>query len=618
MKMPCRAAFSVGIILFLAAPAAGEVVRFEIRTRAPVGTSGYEKIIATARISVDPANAHNRAIADIDVVPLGTTGRIDFSTDVMILEPIDEAKSNSVAVLEAPNRGYPLILQHMNRAPGRFDFVSNADLGDGFLMARGFTVVWVGWQFDVPRDGRLIGADLPRVPEVQGTVEADFTPNDNAPSFTVADLAGYPPLDANGADTSLTVRDGAFGVTTIIERGRYELRGNVISLAGGFEKGRTYRLRYRSANPAITGLGLAAVRDVASWLRHSPEAPVHPRFIYGYGVSQSGRFMREFMKAGFNRDERDLQVFDAVMPVGAGAARLDVNRRWALPNGNQFFEAATFPFADQRLRDPRTRREEGLLDTDPTVKVFHINSGFEYWGAGRSAALTHTTPDGKGDIELPNSSRSYYFAGTAHAPGPFPPQIQTGAHPSNFAGYPLRAMLVALDQWTRQGIQPPPSAYPRFADQTLIAADRIAFPAIPGTRPPLGIEHARADGESLPLLVSQIDADGNDRAGIRLPLVTVPLGTYTGWNFRNANVGGGAELFPFIGSFVPFAATGDQGKASGDPRIAVSERYESREHYLSMFRAATDASISARVLVEEDRGWMTLQAERLWDIVMSK
>lgn len=601
--------------LLVPVTARADVVRFEIRTRAAVGSSGYEKITGVAHLAVDPASGRNRQIADIDLAPRNGSGLVEFSADVTILRPIDAAKSNGAAVLEVPNRGYPLILQHMNRAPGRFDFATDADLGDGFLMARGFTLVWVGWQFDLPRNGRRIGADLPRASGVQGIVQADFVPDNNATSFTVTDLAGYPPIEPSGSDTTLTVRDGPFGVATAIERSRFELRGNVVTLTGGYEPGRTYRIRYRAADPPISGLGLAAVRDVASWLRNASDAVTHPARIYGYGVSQSGRFLRQFLVDGFNVDERGRTVFDAVMPVGAGGARLDVNARWAQPNGNGFFEAATFPFADGRTPDPLTGQEKGLLDSSPAVKVFHINSGFEYWGAGRSAALTHTTPDGRSDVALPSSSRSYFFASATHAPGPFPPRVQNGAQPLNFVPFALRGLLVALDQWVRDGIEPPPSQYPRISDGTLVPAEQVTYSAIPKVRTPRDIPRAQSQGALLPLLVSQVDADGIDRGGIRLPLIAVPLGTYTGWNLRSASIGGEREFFPFIGSFVPFAATPGQRQSAADPRLSVSERYGSREEYLGLVNEATDASIRARFLVEEDRAGIKAQAEQLWDIV---
>jgi hypothetical protein len=583
-----------------ASSARAEVVAFDVRSRSPLGQSGYEKIIATARLAVDPQDSHNRIIADVDLAPRNAAGRVESSVDVMILRPLDPTRANGAAVVDVPNRGYPLILQQMDHAPGRFDFATDRDLGDGVLMARGFALVWIGWQFDVARNGRFIGADLPHANGISGRVEADFTPNERARPFAIADLVGYPPADP--ADVVLTVRDGPFGEQTTVPSNVYELRGNVLTVAEGFSPGRTYRIGYRTSNPAITGLGLAAIRDVGSWLRRSPESPLRLTAMYAYGVSQSGRFLRRFLRQGFNRDERDGEVFDAALIVGAGGAELDINRRWAQPNGNGFFVAA--------------KPDAGLVDTVARLKVFHVFSGFEYWAAGRSAALTHTTPDGTADVAPPPNSRIYFFASSSHAPGPLPARVQNGAQPSNFVPFEIRALLVALDLWVRLGTEPPPSVFPHLSDGTLVPPERVGAPAVPGLRTPRDIPPARSDDVSLPLLVSQVDEDGIDRGGIRLPLIAVPLATYTGWNFRNAAIGGPTELFPFIGSFVPFAITKEARLAAGDPRRSIGERYASRAEYFEQVRKNTDALIADRYLLPEDAPRIALQAGQLWDAVV--
>jgi hypothetical protein len=614
-KWTMRCALGVLVATALVPEAHAEVARFELRTKAAIGRSGYEKIVGTVRLTVDPRAPHNQIIADIDKAPLNATGRVEFSADVYIIRPIEPRAVNGVGVVDIPNRGYPLILQHMNGAPGRLDFLTDADLGDGSLMRRGFTFIWIGWQFDLPRNGRLIGADLPHAAGIEGIVHADFTPNDAGPVFTVADLAGYLPVDPDGADTVLTVRDGPFGRRTIVDRRAYDLRRNSVTMGDGFERGRTYELSYRSKDPAVSGLGLAAVRDISSWLRYSADSPLRLRYLYGYGVSQSGRFLRTLLYGGFNRDERGRPVLDAAMPVGAGGARLSVNERWAQPNSNGFYQAATFPFSDGRQHDPVSARDEGLLDSDPQVKVFHVNSAFEYWGAGRAAALVHTTPDGTVDIPLPANARLYVFASATHSPGPFPPQTTMGDQPSNFVPFALKGLFLALDQWLRDGIEPPPSRYPRLSDGTLVPIERVAFPDIPGVKPPRGVPSGRQGQTPLPLLVSQVDADGIDRAGVLLPQMAVPLGTYTGWNFRNSSIGGTMELFPFIGSFIPFAATKQQRDVAGDPRLAVGERYASREQYLERVREVTETLVRARYLAEDDRPSILIQAARLWDSI---
>ncbi len=626
-----RAAVIAGIILRLSivlallagtsAPASGEVVRVEIRTREAIGTSGYEKIVGRVTAAVDPRHPANAVIADLDKTATNAAGRVEFFTDLYLIQPVDPAKRSGVVIVDVPNRGYPLILQHMNGAPGRLDFTRNEDLGDGFLMRGGFTLAWIGWQGDLPRNGRLLGADLPRAAGIEGIVKVEFTPNDANPTFTLADVAGYPPADADGPDTVLTVRAEPFARATIVARDRYQLRGNVVTMAGGFEPGRIYELSFRSRDPIVAGLGLAAVRDVTSWLRYGADSPVSARYVYGYGVSQTGRFLRAFLYDGFNRDERGRIVFDAVMPVGAGAARLSVNERWAQPNGNAFYGSATFPFADVRQRNPVSGRSDGLLEGErgiETAKIFYVNSAAEYWGVGRSAALTHTTADGTSDVAPPANVRIYAFASASHSPGPVPPRVTQGQAATSPVVFALRGLMMALERWVRQGTEPPHSQYPRLADRSLVRSEDVTYPAIPGMASPGAIPAGREGNTVLPLLVSQVDEDGNDRAGIRLPAIAVPLGTYTGWNFRNASIGGTSTLMPFIGSFVPFAATKASRETTGDPRKAIDERYPSRDEYLTRIRAAADALVREGILVADDVTRTVNDATTLWDSIVSK
>lgn len=535
----------------------GDVTRFEIVRRERVGTSGYEKIVGTVHFAISPSDPRNRVIADLDKAPTGDSGQVEFSGDLYILQPLDAARSNGVALADIPNRGAKLVLQNLSGAPGRNDFVAESDFGDGLLTRAGFTVVWIGWQFDVPQRPATVSFQAPRAQGVTGIVRTSFTPGSRDATFTVADLAGYAPVEPNGPDSVLTVRDGPFGPAATVARGRWQLDGETVSLTGGFEPGRTYEVAYRTASPAIAGTGLAAVRDVISWLKYSGDAPTHVRYALGYGASQSARFLRAFLYDGFNTDERDRQVFDGVFAFGAGATRLSVNERWALPNGNGFFSSAAFPFSDHAQRDPLTGGTEGLLDNARgrahQPKVFYVNTAAEYWGSGRSAALIHTTPDGQSDIVPPENARIYFAASTQHLGAQFPPRVTMGQQLDNpLVAGPLRALFVALDRWVREGAAPPPSRYPRLADGTLVPVDEVRFPGIPGVTRPVGIPAGRDGGRTLPLLVPQVDEDGNDLAGIRAALLVVPLATHTGWNFRNRNIGAMIQLVPFLGSSVPF------------------------------------------------------------------
>ncbi len=275
------------------------------------------------------ANPRNRVIVDLDAAKKNAAGRVEFSADLYILRPRDQARSNGVALVEVSNRGRKGLLSFFNRGPAELDPSKDADLGDGFLTQQGYTLVWVGWQFDVPRQGGLMKLDAP-ASTVSGVVRAEFTTNDRALEQTLADLAGYSPSDPAAADATLTVRDGPFGAPTTIPRGQWRLRGNnVVSIDGGFEPGRTYEVAYRAANLPVAAAGLAAFRDTASWIKYRSDATVSAKYVYTFGSSQSGRFLRTFLYYGFNSDEQGRQVFDGVMAHIAGTGRLSLNEHEA-------------------------------------------------------------------------------------------------------------------------------------------------------------------------------------------------------------------------------------------------------------------------------------------------
>jgi hypothetical protein len=381
--------------------------------------------------------------------------------------------------------------------------------------------------------------------------------------------------------------------------------------------------------PPVGGLGFAAVRDMASWIKYTPGALTSARYAYSFGQSQSGRYLRDFLYHGFNTDERGRQVFDAVMPHIAGAARIDLNRRGSTPNPADS-AATAFPFSDRAQRDPVSGLNEGLLDNDRArrnqPKIFYTNTDVEYWSAtGRAAALVHTSVDGARDLELPDNVRVFHLAGTQHGPGPFPPARTTGQQMTNPADdtFVMRALLVAMDRWVREGVAPPPSRHARLADTTLVRPADVAFPAIPGVQRPNGrpaaarvantlVPGGAGAGTTLPYLVPQVDADGNDRAGIRLPEIAAPLATYTGWNFSSAAP---ARLVNLMGSYVPFARTKAERDQRGDPRPSIAERYQSRDQYLALTRSAAEALVRDRFMLPGDVDAVLQRAGAHWDLL---
>lgn len=605
-------------LLALAAPSSAEVTRVDITNRADVGTR-YEKIVGTAHFAVDPRHARNAVIADIDKAPVNAAGLVEFSSDLYILRPKDTARSNGIALVEVLNRGNKGALGRFMAAPaGNNDPASDAQLGDAFLLERGFTLVWVGWEFDVPRQDARMTITVPAARGVTGMVSGDVTPDNTDERQTVSDLAGYVPADPAAADNTLTVRDSQFATPTSIERTRWTLTGNVVTLKGGFEAGRIYRLSYRPVAFPVSGLGLAAFRDIGSWVKHAADAPIRARQALAFGSSQSGRFLRTFLYNGFNGDEKGRQVYDAAWAHIAGAAGLDVNARGATPTSLTMYEITRFPYANQATRDPISGRTDGLLDNDRArpfqPRTFYTNTSVEYWGGGRSAALVHTAPDGAHDLVLGDDTRVYYLTGSQHGPARFPTVAGRGQQPDNPLEYwwTMRALMIAMELWLRDGTAPPASQYPRLSDGTLVAASTVSFPTIPGVQSPTIIEQHRRQGALIPLLVPQVDADGNERAGIRTAESLVPLATYTGWNFRNAGTGGTKLLVSLLGSRIPLARTASERKASGDPRASVQERYPTRETYLTRAKEVIDRLVAGRYLLANDAPQVARRMQEQW------
>jgi hypothetical protein len=405
-------------------------------------------------------------------------------------------------------------------------------------------------------------------------------------------------------------------------------------------------------------VGLAAVRDFLSYLKYDPEATAPVKRVYAVGISQSGRFLRHFLYQDFNADEQGRQVMDGVIAHVAGAGRGSFNHRFAQPSrdaqpmSSLFFPTDLFPFTDLPEKDPDTGEKAGLLDaasrSHTVPKIFYTNTSYEYWG--RAASLIHTTADGKQDAPPAPNTRIYFLAGLEHFTVPFPPDnrvrgnpdytAQQKADPNPIQWY-WRALITDLDQWVKDGKQPPASTYPKIADKTLVPLAQWKFPKIPGVNTPhevsmayhinfgpqpkgtigsvqvVTIEPPRV-GNPFGVLLPQSDADGNDLGGVRLPELQVPLATYTGWNLRDPSIGAPEQRVSFLGSWIPLPKTAEERKKSGDPRVSIAERYKSQAEYMNKFEQAAKKLIEQRFLLQEDlptileRGkleWKTIAGE---------
>jgi hypothetical protein len=566
-----------------------------------------------------------------------------------VLRPADPSKGNGVLLFEVPNRGRRGLLGRFNRAerPGN-DPTIDPDFSDGLLMREGYTLVWVGWEVDVPAP--LLRIDAPAAllpPGEEDRIGVEIMHNERvAEMLLVDDPAGrppviYPPVDSQNPADTLTVRDRFWDLGEPIprDRWRFVLGPNAppkVRLDTDFEPGRYYRVTYRAAGPLVAGVGLAAIRDAAAAFRYRSDLPIRGQRAYAMGSSQAGRFLRQFLYDGFNVDERDRRVFDAIWIHIAGAARGSFNERFATPTLGDVFRPTKFPFSDLEEVDVDGTRGglQSRYRQDQRPKVFYTNTPVEYWGGGRAAALIHTTIDGKRDLTLPDNIRIYLLAGTQHIVAAFPPEraqpvsgITAAAAAARSGGQQLnnptpqvnvlRALLRAWHEWASADVPPPPSQYPRLNDGTLVAIEQIKFPSLAGVPDPRRIVGpARVmSGKLVPLphLVPQVDRDGNDVAGIRDPEVAVPLATTTGWNFRNASVGNPGDIYQLLGSYIPFAPTKAARISVKDPRLSVEERYRGLDDYLQRVRSAAMDLIRRRFLLQEDLDGVLGRAKSHWD-----
>jgi hypothetical protein len=419
----------------------------------------------------------------------------------------------------------------------------------------------------------------------------------------------------------------------------------------GFEPGWIYELLYTARDPKVMGLGHVAVRDFVSFLKYENSAAnplAGTRLAYGWGRSQTGRCLRDFIYRGYNADAAGHRVFDGVMPHVAGAGRKWLNHRFASPivSGGQQYEdhfniADSFPFSYAWSVDHLTGREDAILkrpETDPLV--FHTQTATEYWV--RRGSLVHTDTSGH-DLPQPETVRVYCWSSSQHSANPLlkAPTKGIGQNFSNTVATSMlfRAMLDAMDRWATDGTKPPDSRVPTRADGTLVeyARWRRQFPAIPGVMPltepnalplldfgpdadkgllrePPSVVHGRNDPDGGPglryaVLVPSVDKDGNDIPGVRAPMISAPLGTYTGWNPRARGYGHGAQ-WKFEGSYIPFPDTPAERVVTGDPRLSVVERYPDPLAYVAAITRAARELVAAGLMLEEDVERCAAAAER--------
>lgn len=598
----------------------------------------YRKHVGRAFGRLDPAHLLNAEIVDLAHAPTDADGLVAYDCDVFLLTPEDPAKANGALLYDVLNRGNKVALHSFNDAPRDADNPaamavndpsSLADAGNGFLMRHGFSVLWSGWQGTGVMGGDgLMSARLPIASRagqaIVGTSREEFV-FEHPQSPVMAPLT-YPAAGPDQTACTLTVRQRERDPRTPIRPDQWRFVSDSaieIDRPAGFDASAIYEFVYPARDPIVMGMGFAAVRDVVSGMRHD-YADLGIQRTIAFGMSQAGRFLRDFLYQGFNEDLAGRPVFDGIFPSMAGSRKTFTNHRFAQPgrfarqHEDRLFPHDQFPFSYTTTTDPVSGRTDGIFKrcnaSSTCPKVIQTESSSDFFHGRASLLVT----DGKGDaIPVPDDVRLYHFASVQHGGGgatanfarnfPFTKHI---LNPADFPGV-HRALLLALDRWIADGTPPPPSRFPGASDGTLVAADAgtYGFPAIPGvtyrglvnglseidhgTQPPQPIA-----GRDYVVQVPAIDADGNETAGIRVPEVAVPRGTYTGWAPRRA--GFAEEELIALGAFLPFAETRAEREESGDPRRSLEERYPTPEDYVRQIADAARALCEQGLLLPED------------------
>ncbi len=656
---------SVAYLALVAAPAHARITRIEIATaQSPTfegvsfGTTGrYEKLAGRFFGEVDPADPLNAVIADITLAPRNAHGMVEYSGAILIIRPVDLRKSNHRLLFEINNRGNILSFGLLNDAGKNSNDPSTAaDAGNGFTMRQGFMLVWSAWDAisgtrpDVGGGPFVLDAPIAQNPDgsdVVGPSLEEFVIDDDK---TSVEPLTYPAASLDTARAVLTfraeVKDKPISVAA--DQWRYNAAGTTVSLlpeGTKFKSGMLYELVYPVRNPKVAGLGFAATRDLVAFLRYAnADDAGNPnplagelKQVYTTCVSQPCRFMRDFVALGFNEDadaasqgsgrRSGPRVVDGVLNWVGGASGVFLNYRFAQPFRThrqhiaRWYPEFQFPFAYQTTTDSVTGRTDGLLrrcsESETCPKIIEADSDNEYWA--KDGALAHIDTQGR-DLPEAKNVRTYLLAGRPHGNG-IPvsgPDICQEPRNPLVANPGMRALLVALDAWAAEGVEPPRRQTPRISDGTLVgsAQRQVGFPHIPGVQyssrmhegdlmdfgpqasegiltflPPHRV------GSPYPALVPKTDADGNTLAGVRLPDIAAPVATYTGWNLRKNPPEEGCDA---SGMVIPFARTKAERTASGDPRLSLEERYSDHESYVRAVSASAHDLERSRLLLGED------------------
>jgi hypothetical protein len=598
----------------------------------------YERLTGVACGLLDPHHPQNTCIVDLEKAPRNAHGLVEYEIDLDILRPVDPARGNSVVLYEVTNRGNKLIGRLNGVTPANplnpvelNDPLTHAHAGTGFLFERGLTLVWSGWDPTVANRTGQMTVRFPLALEdgkpMVRRIREEFQTGKRIPSSDTIVLT-YPAAALDKSRARLMMRRRESDKRIEIPRDQWDFvdaRHVRLLPEGTLPTPLTiYEFWYEATNPRVAGIAFAAVRDLISFLRYSPESPLaasKPRHAIAFGISQSGRYLRHFLDLHMNRDLAGRRVFDGVHAHTGGDGKTFINHSFAEPNRttsqhvDHLYPEAWFPFSAATSTDPFSTKTGSLLRGDGSDPLLiQSNTSAEYWEKG--ASLLTIDGLGKADLVSPETTRAYLIASTQHA-GALPTAPRgPNANAVNWQSPlpALRALLSAMEDWVVRGIAPPPSRVPSIGEGTAVDPATIRFPAAPDFATPHvsanrttpvdwvdppgspGDANGKAQGTYV-TLVSTVDADGNELAGIRLPPVAVPLATFTGWNvFRDLP----DEFADRDGSYVPFARTKAERQASGDERLSLEDRYRSLDDYVARVQACVDRLVAERLLLPAD------------------
>ena len=627
------------------------------------GSSGqFYKIDGYINFGVDPNNVVNESIVDLKLAPSNNDGLVEFKSKFSLITPADTTDGNSRLIVDIVNRGRPLIHSNFNRN----DLFDNEE-GDGFLFNNGYSVLSLGWQWDVIETDELYGLQAPfaQIDETgfRGETVVEIRPNQVQQTHLLANRIHTPniPLDINDPKARLTVRDWEDGPDIEITRSDWSFANvtdsgvkpstDYVYMEKGFQPGKIYYLAYTPAKAPVVGVGMLAVRDIAAFFKkNSTLNPIKTPFekVYGFGISQTGRMQRHMLYLGLNLDEEGNKAYDGHIVHVAGARRGEFNNRYAQPSQQSAPGFGhMFPFADEEMKDPYSDSVDGLFNklkqTNCVPKVFYTNSSAEYWRG--DGANMHIHPIEEYDLNEADESRMYHFAGTQHSAGTLAPDTvgpdgSVGMYKFNIVDYRplLRASLINLDKWESNDINPPPSSCPRIGDETAIKPEVLIEkvndvldintpePAKVwlirrvdmGERTNEGIGNFPAEEfETYQNFVSNIDDDGNETGGIRLPDLTVPLGSHFGWNIRHPDTKAPEQQIAMQGISIFFEIDEQSRGEKGDNRLSITERYNSKNEFLDKVKEQTQILLDQNYIIKDDFDIVVSACEERYDALIS-